>query len=194
MQVARSKLIRGNGCSTILSAAIGQVVSGVIALIAIIYLGPPGLSMLPPVMGPQELLTLAILASLITITMVATNEIVKETASVGEEAKKCFAYSRATLAVVMIAVAPVAEELVCRGLIQWGLTSLVPGAAAMLIAAGFFGAIHVPAVGKKTAVATFFGGLIFGAPLVLWAALLPCVMLHALGNAVGLILGMRKTE
>jgi membrane protease YdiL (CAAX protease family) len=88
-----------------------------------------------------------------------------------------------------VVVAPVAEEFFFRRVLQGWLETRLPqadGAAAVGLAAAAFAAAHL---GHGLAAAPLFGfGLVMGAIARATGALLPCVLAHALFNAVGVTL------
>ncbi|MBN8526517.1 MAG: CPBP family intramembrane metalloprotease [Planctomycetes bacterium] len=92
-------------------------------------------------------------------------------------------------AVLSIVVQPaIIEELGFRGIVQGRLTGVVGAREAVVISALAFGIIHMAWFSTPYLVLL---GLVLGWLRVASGSLLPCMLLHALHNAVVLILDMR---
>ncbi len=86
------------------------------------------------------------------------------------------------LVLLGLGVAPgIAEELLCRGLVQRGLEPRLGPAAAVVVAALFFGALHLDPVHAALAGVL---GLYLGAMAVLAGSIRPAILCHALNNLV----------
>jgi membrane protease YdiL (CAAX protease family) len=84
------------------------------------------------------------------------------------------------LALLGLGLAPgVAEELLCRGLVQRGLAPSVGGVAAVALAALFFGAMHVDPVHAGFAAVL---GLYLGFVSHLAGSVRPAIACHAVNN------------
>jgi membrane protease YdiL (CAAX protease family) len=81
--------------------------------------------------------------------------------------------------------AALGEELLCRGLLQWGLRSRVGVPAAILVSSLFFGAIHVDPV--HAAFATFLG-LYLGSAAQLANSVRASILCHGVNNLVAILM------
>lgn len=95
------------------------------------------------------------------------------------------------LAVFTIVVTPVAEEVFFRGfLFQW-MASHRPLWLAMLASAAIFGASHlIPSQAISAALMSILIMLLYLGSRSIW----PCIVCHALNNALGMLLGMAAVE
>lgn len=91
------------------------------------------------------------------------------------------------LALVAVGIAPgVAEELLCRGLVQRGLEPVIGPAWAVVLGAVLFGALHVDPV---HAVFAGFLGLYLGAATLVAGSVRTAILCHAVNNLVAVGLG-----
>jgi membrane protease YdiL (CAAX protease family) len=89
------------------------------------------------------------------------------------------------LALLAFGLAPgVAEELLCRGFFQRGLASRLGPAAAIVISAGLFGALHIEPIHAVTAaiLGVYLGSICWFADSVR-----PAILCHAVNNAFAVV-------
>lgn len=96
------------------------------------------------------------------------------------------------LALLGVGLAPgIGEELLCRGLVQRGLEPRLGPAPAVVIAALFFGTLHLEPV---HAVFATFLGLYLGAVAVLAGSVRAAVLCHAVNNLIAVALAARLPD
>ncbi len=96
------------------------------------------------------------------------------------------------LALLGLGIAPgIGEELLCRGLVQRGLEGPLGAPAAVVVAALFFGAIHLDPV--HAALATVLG-LYLGTTAALAGSIRVAVICHAVNNVVAVALAALAPE
>ncbi len=101
-------------------------------------------------------------------------------------APKPYAFGRGGWALAMlVAAAPVLEELLCRGVVLGALRDRYGAIAAWLVSALFFGVLHLQPV---LVVNAFVIGLILGYVYIVTDSLWATMILHALNNAVAYLL------
>lgn len=101
-------------------------------------------------------------------------------------APKPYAFGRGGWALaVLVAAAPVLEELLCRGVVLGALRARYGAVAAWLVSALFFGVLHLQPV---LVVNAFVIGLILGYVYMVTDSLWATMILHALNNAVAYLL------
>jgi membrane protease YdiL (CAAX protease family) len=94
----------------------------------------------------------------------------------------------ALLAVVLVVVAPLTEELLFRGFLFAGLrASGTPVGIAALVVSLLFGAIHTQYDVYDTA-SVFLMGLLFMAARVRFDSIVPSIAMHSLANAISFFL------
>lgn len=86
---------------------------------------------------------------------------------------------------VLVAAAPVLEELLCRGVVLGALRARYGAVAAWLVSALFFGVLHLQPV---LVINAFVIGLILGYVYIVTDSLWATMILHALNNAVAYLL------
>jgi hypothetical protein len=94
------------------------------------------------------------------------------------------------MALLLGGAAGVGEELLFRGLLQEGLSTLLGAIPGLLLASLIFGLLH--AVTPVYAVFATFLGVVLGALFLYSASLLPSLLAHALYDAAGLIMLRRE--
>jgi membrane protease YdiL (CAAX protease family) len=92
--------------------------------------------------------------------------------------------------IVIILLAPIAEELFWRGYLLEQLRKTTHSGIALLIQSLLFSVVHLPLVvprmgGLQTAIAAFLYGMVFGIWRIQFRSLLPLILAHILLNAVG---------
>ncbi len=87
--------------------------------------------------------------------------------------------------ITTIVVAPVLEELLCRGIILETLRRRWNNAVAIIVSALFFGLVHA---NPTTALAGVIVGIIFGVIYVRTSSLFSVIILHAINNAIAFAL------
>lgn len=92
------------------------------------------------------------------------------------------------LVAVVVIGAPLFEELVYRGLLQRSLMGAIGTGRGLVVAAAWFGLIHLEPVELP---GLFLAGLLFGAALALTDRLGPAFLAHAAFNATGLVMAFR---
>lgn len=96
------------------------------------------------------------------------------------------------LALLGVGLAPgVAEELLCRGLVQRGLELRLGPAPALVLAAAFFGALHLDPV---HALFAGFLGLWLGAVALLASSTRAPILCHAVNNLVAVTVAARLPD
>ncbi len=105
--------------------------------------------------------------------------------NVERPAEQLIAKGQGPLAVVaMMALwafaAPLVEELLFRGLLQGGLSSLLPGPAAVVVSAAVFAGLHFQLVQLP---GLFLAGLVFGGLAHRYGRLGPAIVAHTCFNA-----------
>jgi len=96
------------------------------------------------------------------------------------------------LALLGVGLAPgFGEELLCRGLVQRGLEPRLGSAPAVVIAALFFGSLHLEPI--HALFATFLG-LYLGSVVVLTGSIRAAVLCHAVNNLVAVAVAARLPD
>ena len=90
----------------------------------------------------------------------------------------------------LAAFAGVGEELLFRGVVQTGLTGVLPSAGALLAASLWFGLMH--AASPAYAVLAFVMGMYLGALFLIQGGLLAPIVTHALYDLVALLSVVRR--
>ena len=91
------------------------------------------------------------------------------------------------LALVAIGIAPgIAEELLCRGLVQRGLEPVIGRGGAVILGAALFGALHIDPV---HAVLAGLLGLYLGAAALIAGSVRTAILCHTANNLVAVSLG-----
>lgn len=97
----------------------------------------------------------------------------------------------AVMALSAVVVAPVAEEIIFRGLIQTVLLNALGREHrwfALIIASMVFAAVHIPATPWQTWGGLFILGMMFGWLYERYGSLLPACLMHGLFNATNIAL------
>lgn len=93
------------------------------------------------------------------------------------------------IAALLIA-APIAEELICRGLILHTLRKEHGKSTAVLLSALLFGILHIMAGGGVLVLNSLMAGVIFGVICVKTGSLLPAIAAHMFANIPDFILAL----
>jgi membrane protease YdiL (CAAX protease family) len=91
--------------------------------------------------------------------------------------------------IALAAVAGISEELLFRGVLQAGLVGSIGAPAALAVASLIFGALH--ALTSTYAIYATILGVYLGALYVWTGSLLPAIVVHALYDAIGLMVVRR---
>jgi membrane protease YdiL (CAAX protease family) len=147
---------------------------------------PRGLRLVRPVLRPAELL--AVVAGFVCIShalsVLLASLSLRETGALGEIDRVVEASRGPSklLAFLCLGIAPAfGEELLFRGLLQQSAVRRVGAAAAVLLSALAFGAIHLDAVQSPAA---FVLGLYLGAAVEIGGSLWVGVICHAVNNSI----------
>lgn len=84
---------------------------------------------------------------------------------------------------VLLVVAPITEEILCRGIFLRGMLNRLPPWTAIVLSAAFFAIMHL---NPWQAVSAFVIGLVLGWVYMRTRSLALCMFVHALNNAVAL--------
>jgi len=89
---------------------------------------------------------------------------------------------------VLLALAPIVEELIFRGLVLKGLEHYVKEEGAMTISSLFFALVHYQALPLTFLFVMFLVGTLLAYSVVKWRTLIPSVIAHVAINAQALLL------
>ncbi len=92
------------------------------------------------------------------------------------------------MAVNLLVLAPIAEELLCRRIMLDGLKQRFSERTALIVSAVIFGAMHIMAGGPALAIGATVMGLLLGAVYVKTGSLRAAVIVHAAANMPDFIL------
>ena len=92
------------------------------------------------------------------------------------------------LALTLLVLAPVSEELVFRGFLLYPTMESLGPLAALLVTSAVFAALHSSMMPKEALPAIFAVGAILGLSVIRWGSLLPSMVSHSVLNLQGLLL------
>lgn len=90
--------------------------------------------------------------------------------------------------IAILIMAPITEEVICRGLVLTRLQRKMGDAAAVLISGLLFGMLHLAAGGIVLAAGAAIMGVIFGTISVKMKSLVPAVIAHSAANMADLVI------
>ena len=92
--------------------------------------------------------------------------------------------------VTLLVVAPITEEIICRGLILTTLQKEYRKAVAVTLSALLFGVLHLMAGGTVLVLGSFIMGIILGIICVKTKSLLPAIFAHIFANIPDFVIGL----
>ena len=88
----------------------------------------------------------------------------------------------------LLVLAPVAEEMLCRGIMISGLKEKFSEKTAIIVSSVIFGAMHIMAGGPVLAIGSVIMGLLFGLTYKKTGSLVAAIVVHAAANLPDFIL------
>ena len=98
------------------------------------------------------------------------------------------------LAASALILAPITEELMFRGLIQWGMTGLVGKFPALIFSSLLFALSHAKIIELKLIPLVFVQGVMLGLPVAVVQSLSPSILAHSTANLPGVLLAYRSRQ
>ncbi len=86
------------------------------------------------------------------------------------------------MAVNLLLLAPIAEEMLCRGIMMNGLSEKFSENTALVVSAVIFGAMHIMAGGPVLVIGCVLMGLLFGLTYKKTGSLIAAIIVHAAAN------------